>query len=181
MPGMENRHWLACYQRLGDPLYLISLRQSPSPSSPQLSIFIWQQSTSFGLEAFVRARYNPIHLLLLKLYLNFLFWYSFYLYLFSIALTTPLNLGGYITDYQYTARIQIQLACILTRLPTRSLTRLITQSITPLLSTPFIYIFYLISIDLESSRSLNSPALQSLHLSRHCGVIPYLDLSGISI
>ena len=42
------------------PLYLISLQQSSSSSSssPQLSILIWQQSISFSLEAFVRARYR---------------------------------------------------------------------------------------------------------------------------
>ena len=48
---------------------------------------------------------------------------------------------------------------ILTRSPTRSLTRSLTQSITPLLPTPFIYIYHLISIDLELSRSFNSPIL----------------------
>ena len=48
-------YWLACHQRLGNPLYLISLQQSSSPSSPQLSILIQQQSTSFGSEAFIRA------------------------------------------------------------------------------------------------------------------------------
>ena len=46
----------------------------------------------------------------------------------------------------------------LTRLPTR----LLTQLITPLLPTPFIYIYYLISIDLQSSRLFNSPTLQLL-------------------
>jgi len=36
----------------------------------------------------------PYPVPLLTLYLNFLFWYSFYLHLLSTALTTPLNLGG---------------------------------------------------------------------------------------
>jgi len=34
---------------------------------------------------------------------KFLFWYSFYLYLFSIALTTPSNLGGCVSDYRHCA------------------------------------------------------------------------------
>ena len=38
-------------------VYLLPLNDSSSSSSPQLSILVQQQSTSFGLEAFVRARY----------------------------------------------------------------------------------------------------------------------------
>jgi len=39
----------------------------------------------------------PYPVPLLILYLNFLFWYSFYLHSLSTALTTPLNLGGCVT------------------------------------------------------------------------------------
>ena len=46
-----------------------------------------------------------------KLYLNFLFWYSFCLYLLFIALTIPLNLGGCVTDY-HTLRITLFHQCI---------------------------------------------------------------------
>jgi len=42
----------------------------------------------------------------LMLYLNFLFWYSFHLYLLSIALTTPLNLGVCVIVHQHCAKTQ---------------------------------------------------------------------------
>jgi len=56
----------------------------------------------------------------------------------------------------------------LTRLHIDSLTDSVTNSINDLinyhlLSTPFMYIYCLISIDLESSRSFNSPILALLY------------------
>ena len=75
----------------------------------------------------------------------------------------------------------IWLACILTRLPTRSLTRSNNLINYPFLSTPFMYIYHLISIDLELSRSLNSPTLALLQLwvrialpAKLINLLPYL-------
>jgi len=85
-----------------------------------------------------------------------------YLYLFSIALTTPLNLGGCVTDYQHCAETRdcrlegsktaLTLPYIL--LADRyylQITVPISVTYYPIMSYylhRFIYIYYLISIDL---------------------------------
>ena len=78
-------------------------------------------------------------------------------------------------------KVPLQLAYILTRLPTWSLTRSNNLINYPLLSTPFMYIYHLISIDLELSRSFNSPILALLQLwvrialpAKPINLLPYL-------
>jgi len=69
-------------------------------------IYLWTQSPerlekiSFWIQLYIqryKARKIQNHRAL-NLFL-LLFWYSFYLHLFSTALTTPSNLGGCVTDY----------------------------------------------------------------------------------
>ena len=96
-----------------------------------------------------------------KLYLNFLFWYSFYLYLFSTALTTPSTLGGCVTDYQYRTKMSF----CLTHVPPCFLTLYVLLLIhhrRQSLATYFMYLYHLISIDLQSSRSCNALRCKNL-------------------
>ena len=110
-----------------------------------------------------------------KLYLNFLFWYSLCIHLFFTALTTPSNLGGCVTDYQHCAETQgcslpgcisttfVYIVCFTTN-DSPGYCRLRRQPC----GLYFMYIYQLISIVLQSSRSCNSSHCKSLQLLRLC-------------
>ena len=101
-----------------------------------------------------------------KLYLNFLFWYSFfYLHLFFFtALTTPSNLGGCITDYQ----------CPTKAYPTKTLLYLISVSpcFSHVLATyeslilSYYYYLYYIFIPLDFHRFTIKSLMQFLTLQK---------------
>ena len=102
-----------------------------------------------------------------KLYLNFLFWYSLYLYLSSTALTTPLNLGGVCNRLPVLCETRDAAWKLASALPSYTSGDLLPMSyyLFPLpiadckrsLLIPFLmYIYLLISIDLQSSRLFNS-------------------------
>jgi len=86
------------------------------------------------------------------------------LFSFSTALTTPLNLGGYVTDYLDYTKTQ---NCSLEGSKTASALPLyvLYMSLLPIpVATRFIYIVHLVSIDLQLSRLCNSPTLALLHI-----------------
>ena len=90
------------------------------------------------------------------LYLNFLFWYSFYLYLLSTALTTLLNLGGCVTDYWYStkaypAKTPPCLTSVLLRF-----NHVLVSPFCLITNTFIVYLYHFISIDLQSSRLWHS-------------------------
>jgi len=87
----------------------------------------------------------------------------------STALTTPSNLGGCVTDYRtlhITLFHQHQHYPRIPRIPYITLFRLrISLPFYPVAYTFLMYIYHLISIDLQLSRLFNSYTLQSLHIN----------------
>jgi len=86
-----------------------------------------------------------------------------YLYSFSTALTTPLNLGGCITVYRYYAETQGYTLCggfsPLSYIPYMGNKSNLTSYRPYSQDSTFMYIYHLISIDLQLSRLFNSPIL----------------------
>ena len=113
-----------------------------------------------------------------KLYLNFLFlvqflplfvFYSFDYIVKSGGVcnrlpvlnqhsTNILPIRHPVLGVYYTVPVSVNYAFI------HLLTQLLTRSITPIITYTFMYLYHLISIDLESSRSVNSTHCKSLQL-----------------